>query len=104
MAALHPDDNPKFMDEIRRLNNTFGIGLIKLNSEDVYESDILFPSKVNQEIDWDTVNRLASENIDFNDFLKLTAEDCKLGKVKSQYDKILTPEELSEYIKNKRIN
>jgi hypothetical protein len=104
LVTLNLDDDPTFRDEIRRLNNAFGIGIIKLNADNVYESEILFPSRTNQEIDWDTVNRLANENADFSDFLKLITEDCKLGKVKSQYDKILKPDELIKYIKDKGIN
>lgn len=96
-------DDPDFKDELRRLNNAFGIGIIKLNSENIFESEILFPSRINQEIDWDTVNRLANENPDFNDFLKLITEDSKLGKVKSQYDKVMEIEELTKYINDKGI-
>ncbi|GAB3570755.1 HTH domain-containing protein [Spirosoma luteolum] len=104
LVALNIDDDPTFKDEVRRLNNAFGIGIIKLNTENVFESEILFPSRINQEIDWDTVNRLANENSDFSDFLKLITEDCKLGKVKSQYDKVLKPEELTKHIKEKGMN
>lgn len=46
----------------------------------------------------------ANENADFNDFLKLITEDCKLGKIKSQYDKVLKPDELIDYIEKKGIN
>lgn len=104
LVTLNIDDDPTFKDEVRRLNNAFGIGIIKLNPENIFESEILFPSRINQEIDWDTVNRLANENSDFNDFLKLITEDCKLGKVKSQYDKVLKIDELTKYIKDKGIN
>lgn len=104
LVALNIDDEPTFKDELRRLNNAFGIGIIKLNAENVFESEILFPSKINTEIDWDTVNRLSTENKDFSDFLKLITEDCKLGKVKSQYDKVMTIDELTKHIKDKGIN
>ncbi|MBE0639173.1 MAG: HrgA protein [Bacteroidales bacterium] len=104
LVTLNIDDDPTFKDEVRRLNNAFGIGIIKLNPENIFESEILFPSRINQEIDWDTVNRLANENSDFSDFLKLITEDCKLGKVKSQYDKVLKMEELMKYVKDKGIN
>jgi hypothetical protein len=104
LVALNIDDDPSFKDEVRRLNNAFGIGIIKLNPENIFESEILFPSRINQEIDWDTVNRLANENADFSYFLKLITEDCKLGKVKSQYDKVLKMDELTKYIKDKGIN
>lgn len=104
LVALDIDDEPTFKDELRRLNNAFGIGIIKLNAENVFESEILFPSRINTEIDWDTVNRLSTENKDFSDFLKLITEDCKLGKVKSQYDKVMTIDELTKHIKDKGIN
>lgn len=104
LVTLNIDDDPSFKDEIRRLNNAFGIGIIKLNAENIFESEIIFPSKIKPEIDWDTVNRLANENSDFNEFLKLITEDCKLGKIKSQYDKVLKDEnELSKYILEKGI-
>ncbi|WP_202796531.1 hypothetical protein [Thermophagus xiamenensis] len=103
LVALNIDFDPTFKDEVRRLNNAFGIGIIKLNPENIFESEILFPSKINQEIDWDTVNRLANENSDFSSFLKLITEDCKLGKIKSQYDKVFSEEELVRYMQNKGI-
>lgn len=103
LVSLYLDDDPTLRDEIRRLNNAFGIGVIKLNSDNVYESEILFPSRVKSEIDWDTVNRLATENSDFSDFLKLITEDCKLGKVKSEYDKVFSIEELGKYTNDKGI-
>ncbi len=104
LVTLNINDDPTFKDEVRRLNNAFGIGIIKLNPENIFESEILFPSRINQEIDWDTVNRLANENSDFNNFLKLITEDCKLGRVKSQYDKVYEMDELTKYIKDKGIN
>jgi len=104
LVTLNIDSDPTFKDEVRRLNNAFGIGIIKLNSENIFESEILFPSRINSEIDWDTVNRLANENNNYNDFLKLITEDCKLGKVKSQYDKVLKMDELNKFIKDKGIN
>ncbi|MCX7768371.1 MAG: HTH domain-containing protein [Flavobacteriales bacterium] len=103
LVTLNFEEDPSFRDEVRRLNNAFGIGVILLNPENIHESQILYPSRVNHEIDWDTVNRLACENQDFCQFLKLITEDCKLGKVKSQYDKILCSDELSNYVKEKGI-
>jgi hypothetical protein len=103
LVTLNLDDDPALRDEIRRLNNAFGIGVIKLNAENIHESEILFPARINNEIDWDTVNRLVTENFDFSTFLKLITEDCKLGKVKSEYDKVMKLEELTKYIKDKGI-
>ena len=104
LVAININEDPTFRDELRRLSNAFGIGIIKLNTENVFESDILFPAAIKQAIDWDTVNRLANENSDFSDFLKFIAEDCKLGKIKSEYDKVLNLEELTKHIKDREIN
>ncbi|MDA3779915.1 MAG: HTH domain-containing protein [Bacteroidales bacterium] len=104
LVALKIDEDPSFKDEMRRLNNAFGIGVIKLNALNIYESEILFPSRINPDIDWDTVNRLASQNPDFTKFLNLITEDCKLGKIKSEYDKVMTDDELDKYIIDKGIN
>jgi uncharacterized protein len=103
LVTLELDDDEELMDEIRRLNNAFGIGLIKLDPLNVYESRIVLPSRVNPEIDWDTVNRLSTENRDFKDFLKLIEEDCRLGKVKSQYDHILKAEDLEKLLREKSV-
>jgi len=104
LVVLNIDEDPTLKDEIRRLNNAFGIGLIKLNSDNPFESEILFPAKYTPQIDWDTVNRLASENPDFNSFLNELTEDIKIKKVKSKYDPILKPDELEKYILSKGIS
>lgn len=103
LVTLNLDDDSTLLDEMRRLNNAFGIGVIKLNASNIYESEIIFPSEIKNDIDWDTANRLAKENIDFRSFLSDIAEDIKLGKVKSNYDQILTPEEIDKYISDKKI-
>lgn len=104
LVALNIDQDTAFRDELRRLNNAFGIGIIQLNTENIFESEILFPAQTKPTIDWDTVNRLVNENSDFSDFLKFINEDCKLGKVKSQYDKVLSLDELAKHVKEKGIN
>lgn len=104
LVVLKMDDDPSFKDELMRLNNAFGIGVIKLNAENIFESEILLPSVVRSEIDWDTANRLATQNPTFKDLLEHMAEDCELKRIKSQYDKILTVEELTQYAKEKGIS
>jgi hypothetical protein len=103
LVVLNIEEDPILKDEIRRLNNAFRIGLIKLNPDNPFESEILFPAKYTPEIDWDTVNRLAVENPDFSSFLNELTEDIKLKKVKSKYDNILKPDELEKYILSKGI-
>lgn len=93
LVALNISEDTDLIDEIRRLNNAFGIGVIRLNQEHFMQSEILFSAKERDSLDWDTVNRLVAENPDFRNFLDDLMEDITVGKVKSKYDKIFTDEE-----------
>ncbi len=93
LVALHIKDESDLLDELRRLNNAFGIGVIRLNPEHFMQSEILFSAKEQESLDWDTVNRLVAENADFAKFLDNFMEDITVGKVKSAYDKTYTDEE-----------
>lgn len=103
LVALKIEDDPLLIDEIRRLNNAFGIGVIRLNAENIEESEILFSSRHNDSLDWETIERLSEENADFRNFINDLMEDIKIGKVKSKYDSILNAEEYEKYIREKGI-
>ena len=103
LVTLKIDKDQIFIDELRRLNNAFGIGIIKLNPENIYESEIVLSSKEKVNLDWDTINRLICENNDFKDFINNILEDIKLKKVKSKYDDIKSDEEIRDYCRNKKI-
>lgn len=62
LAALHISEEPELMDELRRLNNAFGIGVIRLDAEHFMQSEILFSAKEKDSLDWDTINRLVDDN------------------------------------------
>lgn len=104
LVALNIDDDPTFKDELRRLNNAFGIGIIKLDAKNIEQSEIMFTSKINEFLDWETIDRLADENNDFRNFIDDLMEDIKIGKVKSKYDKILLIDEYEDYVRVKGIN
>lgn len=58
--------NDILMDEIKRLNQAFGIGIIRLNSNP-FESEILLPAKF-KELDFITIDKLCKINPDFEKF------------------------------------
>ncbi|WP_321420524.1 hypothetical protein [uncultured Methanomethylovorans sp.] len=97
-------EDPDFIDELRRLNNAFGIGIIKINTDSPEESEILFQSFVKSELDWSTINRLVEENPNFKQFMEDVEEDLQLRKIKGKYDKILSDEELDAHIKTKKLS
>lgn len=104
IVVLRLDDDDEFIDELRRLNNAFGIGLLKLNIDNIDESEILFPAKINPDLDWDTVNRLAEENEKFKEFLDDVTDDISTQKARSRYDEVLKPDDLMDYMKQKKIS
>lgn len=68
--------------ELRILSAAHGIGLIQLDLETPAESQIIIPARERPDIDWDTCNRLAVENKDFSQFVKLVREFYQTGGTK----------------------
>jgi len=98
------DEDGSLMSELRRMNNAFGIGIIKLNAENINESEILIPAK-KKELDWDTIEILLKKNNDFKKFLEIVKGDITLGRIanKNNYDEVKNDEEFEEYVKDKGI-
>ncbi|TDM05050.1 MAG: HrgA protein [Ideonella sp. MAG2] len=70
------------LKELRMLFAAHGIGLIKLDAENPAESQVLIPARERDEIDWDMANRLATENRDFLDFVKLVKQFYQTGEAR----------------------
>ena len=88
-----------FQNELKRLSSSFGIGVIKIDIDDPDSSEVLLPAKFKEYLDWDTMNKLAS-NPDFKEFLKRIKIDISSKEIrKEKYDKILTKEELVRLVK-----
>ncbi|GAA9024781.1 COG2958 family protein [Helicobacter pylori] len=94
------------LDELRRLNQSFGIGVIKLESE-ISNSKILLPAR-EREIDIPTLNMLVEQSPkDFKPFMEEINKQIEKGldtpiEMKS-FDKVLDDEEMQQYIKDKGI-
>lgn len=99
LVVLQISEEPELMDELRRLNNAFGIGVIRLDAEHFMQSEILFSAKEKDSLDWETINRLVDDNRNFKNFLNDLMEDIKVGKVKSRYDDVcLEEEQMYQYV------
>lgn len=70
------------LKELRMLFGAHGIGLIKLDADNPAESQVLIPARERDEIDWDMANRLATENRDFLDFVKLVKQFYQTGEAR----------------------
>lgn len=79
-----------FLEELQRLSQRFGVGVIVLNPNQLFASTIVVQSQYRSELDWQTMNKLAKENPDFRQFLTNAARDVKAKKVyESDYDPII---------------
>jgi hypothetical protein len=97
-AEIYPDD--EFMDEIKRLSNSFGIGLITLDVSDPDSSEIIYPARQKEIIDIDTINKITQINPDFKEFLKRIKIDLNSREIrKEKYDPIFDVEDLIKTIK-----
>lgn len=104
LVTLKISEDDEFLEELRRLNNAFGIGVIKLNAENYDQSEIVFQARYNDNIDWDTVERLADENEDFKEFLLGISKSGKIKDVVGQYDNCFRDEAIAvKYMKDKGI-
>jgi hypothetical protein len=82
------------MEEMERLNQSFGIGIIELNANP-YQSKVLFPPKY-RELDFKTIDKLCKINKDFEKFIEQTE---KLMTAEERYYKS-TEKELDEFCDN----
>jgi uncharacterized protein len=69
LAAPNIDDSEDLRDELSRLSGSFGIGVIEMDLANPQDSQVLFPARSKEVIDWDGANKLAKENPDFRKFL-----------------------------------
>ncbi len=104
LVVFNIDD--EVLNELRRLNQSFGIGVIKLESE-ISNSKILLPAK-EREIDMQTLNMLIDDSPeDFKSFIKDINKQIKAGfdthvKV-AGLDPVLDDEAMQKYIEKKGI-
>ena len=78
-------------EEMERLNQSFGIGIIKLNANP-FKSKILFPAKY-RDLDFKTIDKLCKINREFEQFIEQTD---RLLTAQERYFKS-TEKELEEY-------
>ncbi len=103
--------NSSLNEEMERLNQSFGIGIIELKANP-YESEVLFPAK-NKELDFKTIDKLCEINVDFEKFILqtdsiLSAPDEYLQGTQKEFEKFCdsyfkTDSEIEKYCDEKHI-
>lgn len=104
LVAVDIDDSNELLEELLRLNNAFGIGIIKLNLENIEQSEIIVAAKAKETIDWDTVEKLADTNPDFMEFIIRVTNSNKINRIhKEDFDDIILGEDVAKYIREHKI-
>jgi uncharacterized protein len=95
-------EEKEFTEELVRLCNSFGIGVILVDVNDPDDSEIIIEPDLKDTIDVDTINKLAI-NPDFKEFLVRVKKDVESREIRKEwYDKVETRESLIQFFKNKR--
>lgn len=75
-------------DELQMLASLHGIGVLLLNTDSLFDSEILIPARLRAEVDWQSVNRIVRENQDFHRFIEQVGIYSQTGRlVKSVWNK-----------------
>ena len=105
LVAWKIADDAKLKDELRRLSNAFGIGVIRLSCLNPRNSEILFPATSREHLDWSTVDRLANENDKMSKLLEHVTGSVKSGHVvgETEYDEVLGSEKMKQHVAAKHL-
>ena len=73
LVALDIQEDPVFFAELERLNQSFGVGILKLDIKNLDSSKVIYPAKKRNCLDLNTMNKLI-KNKDFDVFLQDTSD------------------------------
>lgn len=104
LAASKISEDEDFLNELRRLSTSFGVGVVSLNVDDPDASGLLFPARNREYLDWDMMNKLTTMNSDFREFLNRIRKDMTSKEVRKElYDVILSKEDLVTTLSNRNV-
>jgi hypothetical protein len=84
------DTDPIFLSNLERLNNGYGIGVIKLNLDKPSKSEIIVSAREREIVDINFMNFLSEINSDFYDFIETSGNIINSKEIDSErFDKIL---------------
>lgn len=74
--------------ELQMLSGLHGVGVLLLNQQSLFDSQILIPARERTNIDWLSVNRIVEENSDFEAFIDQVGIYSQTGRLtKSLWNK-----------------
>jgi uncharacterized protein len=89
LVTAEIDDDDELFAELKRLASSFGIGIIKLDLSDIDSSYVLYPAKLHESLDWETINKLCELNKNFEKFIQDVKIDFEGKRIHpSEYDEV----------------
>ncbi|RCW24491.1 hypothetical protein DET53_103339 [Vibrio parahaemolyticus] len=74
--------------ELQMLSSLHGIGVLILDTESLFDSQILIPAQERVNVDWQSANRIVSENRDFHHYIEQVGIYNQTGRlIKSAWSK-----------------
>ncbi|EAH7072703.1 HrgA protein [Campylobacter upsaliensis] len=93
------------LSELRRLNQSFGIGVIQLDGSEISNSKIVLSAK-EKALDMQTIDMLVDKNEDFKKFINDINQQIRAdkdAKIQAEFDRVKSDEEMAKYLKEKHI-
>ncbi|EAH7983956.1 HrgA protein [Campylobacter upsaliensis] len=93
------------LSELRRLNQSFGIGVIQLDGSEISNPKIVLSAK-EKALDMQTIDMLVDKNEDFKKFINDINRQIRAGKdakIQAEFDRVKSDEEMAKYLKEKHI-
>lgn len=100
LVACDIKQDNQFIESLQKLSQSFGIGIIHLNLNDITQSKIVSPAQFKDKMDYSVVHELANKNPNFAQFLKTVTdfEPQNPSRFTAEFDKILSENELQDYL------
>lgn len=105
LVALSVPQDGEFREALQKLSQSFGIGIILLDSVNLSQSEILSPAQYKKQMDYAVMYELAEKNRDFSQFLTtITEYDHKNPhRYLSEFDEVLDDDAMAKYLVTKEI-
>ena len=71
---------------------------------DAWQSEIMFPARTRDRLDWATVDRLVPMNKDFRAFVKDVHDTATTGRAWGSFDSALTPDQHDSYVRRTSVS
>jgi len=95
VIANEKNIDKEFLQELNRLSNSYGIGILHLNISEPLQSKILVNSRIKNELDFQTMKKISDNNVNFKDFLSNLNDSVSRDKViTSEFDNVLNEEQI----------